>query len=164
MTLFRKVNETTRSRWLLLSLTIASLGPGLLVWLDGFLDDRNMLYDGNELTALGLIFSPLPFVLLLLALRTFRKSPARAALMIVILIVSLCITFIPVWREAYAGGLRPSSKADVEYLEWRKIAIWTGMIFTCCLAAILLDALTSLLFKCSTRDRKRPLDPTRLEP
>jgi uncharacterized membrane protein len=131
----------TIRRWLLLSMAVAALWPGLIAYLDFFLDDRSAYEDDNELTALGLILSGMPFALLLMALGMLREARIVAVLMLPVVAIAILITSLPAWFDAYNLGLGASSNADVAYLEWHKIGGWIGLQALCTLTVICLDAL-----------------------
>ncbi len=124
-------------------MAVAALWPGFLAYLDFFLDDRSAYADDNELTALSLIFSGMPFALLLMALGMLREARIVAGLMLPVVVISILITSLPAWFDAYNLGLGASSNADVAYLEWHKIAVWVGMQALCTLAILCLDALVT---------------------
>jgi len=136
-----KLSGATVRRWLLLAMAVAALWPGLIAYLDFFLDDRSAYADDNELTALGLIFSGMPFALLLMALGMLRETRLVAVLMLPVVVISILITSLPAWFDAYDLGLGASSNADVAYLEWHKIALWIGMQILCTFAVLSLDTL-----------------------
>jgi len=136
----RLLGPTIR-RWLLLAMAVAALWPGLIAYLDFFLDDQSSYADDNELTALGLIFSGMPFALLLMALGMLRESRILAGAMLPVVVISLFITSLPAWFDAYNLGLGAISKEDVDYLEWNKIVGWIGLQAVCTFAVVCLDAL-----------------------
>ena len=131
----------TIRRWLMLAMAVAALWPGLLAYLDFFLDDHSVYEDDNELTALSLIYSGVPFALLLMALGMLREARILAGLMLPVVVIAILITSLPAWFDAYNLGLGASSKSDVDYLEWSKIAFWIGMQALCTVAVLCLDAL-----------------------
>jgi hypothetical protein len=135
-------------------MALASLWPGFFAWFDYYLDDRSAYEDDNELTALGLIFCGMPFALFLMASGMRREAPVIAAVMVPITLIAIYITCFPAWVDAYNLGLGPSSKADVDYLEWDKIGIWVAMLLVCCMATIGLDMLISFVARFSYPSRK----------
>ena len=128
-------------RGLLLAMAVAALWPGFLAYLDFFLDDHSVYEDDNELTALSLIFSGMPFALLLMALGMLREARILAVVMLPVVVISILITSLPAWFDAYNLGLGASSKEDVEFLEWSKIAVWIGGQLLFSVIVICLDAL-----------------------
>jgi hypothetical protein len=137
-----------------LSLAVASLWPGVFADLDFFMDDRSLYEDDNELTALGLMFSCVPFVLLFASAITLRHAPFLAACMFPIALISIWNTSIVSWIDFNRLGLGASSKADVDYLEWNKIGIWIGMLLISCVLVILVDWILSCLVRGWTRLRR----------
>jgi hypothetical protein len=140
---YGKIDGPTIRRWMLLSMALTALWPGFLAYLDFFLDDRSAYEDDNELTALGLILSAMPFALFMMALGMLREARILASLMMPVVVVSILITSLPAWVDAYSLGLGASSYADVDYLEWDKIAVWVGVLVVSCIAVIGLESLAT---------------------
>jgi hypothetical protein len=145
--IFGKSKIIAWRRWIILSLAFASMWPGLLAYLDFFLDDRSAYEDDNELTALSLMFSCVPFVLFLVALGIFRRAPRFSAFLTVVFSISVWITCVPGWVDACRLGLGASSKIDVDYLEWGKIGIWVAMLVVCCGLIVFIDLCVLFLTK-----------------
>jgi len=146
------------TRWAIYLAATTAVWPGLWFWIEFISDDRNMYDDANELAAFGVIFSPMPIVLFIISAMARKRSWWSTTALACCGTVGLVITTLRSCWDALSGGLSASSKEDVDYLEWDKIAVWTVIMLIVWLMLIFVDFVVRFSFRWVSHLLSRPLD------